>query len=95
MKTKLTLLTMLLGVFTAFSQNPGILWQNTIGTVELDILNSFDATADGGTIMAGYTTADISGDKTENSNGGLDIWIVKTDSSGNIEWQKKPRRKRT
>lgn len=88
MKTKLTLLTFFLGIFIGFSQNPGILWQNTIGSDENDPLTSFGATADGGTIMAGYTRSDISGDKTENSKGGIDIWIVKTDSSGNIDWQK-------
>ena len=32
--------------------------------------------------------SDISGDKTTANNGSFDYWIVKTDSSGNVEWDK-------
>ncbi|MBK7971101.1 MAG: hypothetical protein IPK08_20465 [Bacteroidetes bacterium] len=34
-------------------------------------------TNDGGYILGGYSFSNISGDKTENSNGGNDYWIVK------------------
>jgi hypothetical protein len=36
---------------------------------------------DGGYILGGYSDSNISGDKIENSNGGYDYWIVKTDSA--------------
>src|SRR5262249_23725055 len=32
--------------------------------------------------------SNISGEKTENSRGGYDYWVVKTDSSGNVQWDK-------
>ncbi|MBK7887443.1 MAG: T9SS type A sorting domain-containing protein [Bacteroidetes bacterium] len=64
-----------------------ILWQNTIGGNDNDILTSIQQTTDGGYILGGYSISDISGDKTENSFGIWDYWIVKTDSLGNIQWQ--------
>ena len=62
-------------------------WQNTIGGNTWDFLNSLHQTADGGYILGGYSDSNISGDKTENSNGGYDYWIVRLDSNGAIEWQ--------
>lgn len=64
-----------------------IQWQNTIGGNNADNLYSIKQTADGGYILGGWSNSDISGDKTENSNGGWDYWIVKTDATGNIQWQ--------
>ena len=66
---------------------PAIAWQNTIGGTLFDVLTSIQQTADDGYILGGYSTSDSSGDKTENSNGSIDYWIVKTDSAGNIQWQ--------
>ncbi len=64
-----------------------IQWQNTIGGSSLDYLHSIQQTADGGYILGGYSYSNISGDKTENNNGDYDYWVVKTDASGNIQWQ--------
>jgi len=64
-----------------------IQWQNTIGGSDADFLYSIQQTADGGYILGGYSNSGISGDKTENTNGGTDYWIVKTDSLGNIQWE--------
>lgn len=63
-------------------------WDKTIGGFRDDILESIAQTADGGFILGGTSESDISGDKTENSKGGYDYWVVKTDALGNIEWQK-------
>ncbi len=87
MKPSITLFALLLCLFTAHSQDPAIIWQNTIGGSDTDFSTVFEATADGGYILGGYSTSNISGDKTENSNGQIDIWIVKIDGSGNIMWQ--------
>ena len=62
-------------------------WQNTIGGNSNDILYSIQQTVDGGYILGGYSVSNISGDKTESSHGGYDYWIVKTDATGNIQWQ--------
>ena len=87
MKTPVTIFALLLVLFTTYSQDPAIMWQNTIGGSKGDSFKAFEATADGGTILAGLSFSNISGDKTENSNGRADLWIVKTDNTGNIEWQ--------
>jgi len=71
--------------YLSFSQV--IDWQHTIGGNDDDMLYSIQQTADGGYILGGHSRSDISGDKTENSNGNYDYWIVKTDSAGTIEWQ--------
>jgi len=62
-------------------------WQNTIGGEDDDYLISIDTTDDNGYILGGYSLSNISGDKNEDCLGGNDFWIVKLDSTGNIEWQ--------
>ena len=64
-----------------------ILWQNTIGGSQLDMLTDIKRTSDGGYFIAGYSNSSVSGDKTENSPGNFDFWIVKLDGNGNIQWQ--------
>lgn len=64
-----------------------IQWQNTIGGDSIDYLHTIHQTLDGGYILGGRSFSNISGDKTENSIGLEDYWIVKTDSVGNIQWQ--------
>ena len=63
-------------------------WQKTIGGNGEDDLNSIHKTNDGGYILGGVSGSTISGDKTDNGYGLLDYWIVKLDSSANIQWQK-------
>jgi hypothetical protein len=65
-----------------------IQWQNTIGSDNMDWLKSIAQTADGGYIMSGYSYSSIYADKTESSFGDADIWVVKTNSSGSVQWQK-------
>jgi hypothetical protein len=63
-----------------------IQWQNTIGGNDFDDLYSGIQAADGGYLLGGSSYSTISGDKTEASNGN-DYWVVRINSSGNIEWQ--------
>ena len=87
MKKTITLLALLLFTITIYAQDPNILWQRTIGGSGDETLYSIKQTPDGGYIVGGATGSDISGDKTDASNGFFDIWIVKADAEGNIEWQ--------
>ncbi len=64
-----------------------IIWQNTIGGTQGDYLYDIKQTSDGGYLCGGFSDSGISGDKTDNTNGGLDYWIVKLDASGSILWQ--------
>ncbi len=70
-----------------YAQAPAIQWQNTIGGSGFDILYALQQTADGGYIVGGLSDSNISGDKTENSNGFWDYWVVKVDATGTIQWQ--------
>lgn len=87
MKIIFAFFTLFIGISIVFAQDPAILWQKTIGGSNTDFSTAFEATTDGGYILGGYSTSNISGEKTEDSNGGIDIWIVKIDGSGNIQWQ--------
>jgi type IX secretion system substrate protein len=69
------------------NETGNILWQNTIGGSNSDYLNGSFQTTDGGYLLLGYSSSNISGDKTEDSNGEMDYWVVKIDSQGNIQWQ--------
>lgn len=73
-----------------FAQAPNIDWQKTFGGDNSDILYSINKTTDGGFIIGGSSTSDISGDKTvaNNGNSTSDYWIIKSDMSGEIQWQK-------
>src|SRR5689334_1581411 len=71
-----------------FSQQTlGIEWQKCLGGSFGDNATSIIQTADGGYAVAG-TTESNDGDVTTVNHGGLDIWVVKLNSSGVIEWQK-------
>jgi hypothetical protein len=67
--------------------NGTILWQKSYGSTGNEEANDIKQTTDGGYIIAGITTDDVNGDVTQNY-GQLDFWVVKTNMSGTIEWQK-------
>ncbi|MAB39096.1 MAG: hypothetical protein CL528_03480 [Aequorivita sp.] len=71
-----------------YAQDPNILWQRTIGGSDWDQPSFISKTNDGGFVVGGFSESNISGEKTENSRGGYDYWVVKFDNSGNIQWQK-------
>lgn len=49
-----------------FSQNLDIVWQNTIGGTDNDVLYSIFEISDNGFVIGGKSTSGISGDKNEN-----------------------------
>jgi hypothetical protein len=55
-------------------------WQKTNGGNGWDVAFSIRQIADGGYIVAGYTTSFGAGD--------VDIWVLKLFSNGDVEWQK-------
>jgi hypothetical protein len=64
-----------------------ILWQNTIGGSADEIFSAGLQTADSGYILGGFSNSNSSGDKSENNLGGNDYWVVKLDSTGNVQWE--------
>ncbi|HVX28799.1 MAG TPA: hypothetical protein VHB70_20795, partial [Parafilimonas sp.] len=63
-----------------------IQWQKSLGGSDFERANIIQQTVDGGYIVAGFSYSN-NGDVTGN-HGSADYWIVKLDSTGNIEWQK-------
>ncbi len=84
---KYILLYLALISLTAYAQDPNIMWQKTIGGSDRDFLDVFLKTNDGGFILGGTSESNISGEKTEDSNGLKDYWVVKINIDGVIEWQ--------
>jgi hypothetical protein len=70
------------------SKSGAIQLDKTIGGNSSDYLESMFMTRDGGYFLAGWSSSTISGEKTENSRGSIDYWVVKLDKSGNIQWDK-------
>ncbi len=64
---------------------PTIEWQRSYGGKQGDQPYSIVQTTDGGYFVAGLTTSD-EGDVFGN-HGGVDVWALKLDSSGAIEWK--------
>ena len=64
-----------------------IQWQNTIQGNNYETLGAIKPTNDGGFILSGYSTSGLDYDKTENNWDAYDLWILKLDSLGAIQWQ--------
>lgn len=86
MKNLLYLLLLISGFVITYAQSPNIMWQKTFGGTDQEEIFDIETTSDGGFITTGYTGS-ANGDVTIN-HGVQDIWVVKTDASGNIQWQK-------
>jgi len=79
---KMYLMLMILASFiyqSLFAQ-PDILWTKTYGGTEFDNGSSVQQTSDGGYIIVGYTASFGAG-----SN---DVWLIKTNASGDTLWTK-------
>lgn len=63
-------------------------WQKSFGGSGADLLQSVQLTSDGGFILGGSSSSNISGDKKENSKGKEDFWIIKLDAKGGEIWQR-------
>ena len=68
------------------SESGDMIWNESIGGTNFDVPRSIKTTSDGGFIIAGSSR---SSDGIVTSNQGQnDAWIVKTNSSGQLSWQK-------
>jgi hypothetical protein len=63
-----------------------IQWQKSLGGINNDMAFCFQQTVDGGYVIAGWSFS-TDGDVTGNHGNG-DCWVVKLDTTGNIQWQK-------
>jgi len=75
-------------LFASGFAQPVVRTQKDLGGNDLDFFTAMALTKDGGRIAGGYSLSNISGQKTENSRGAFDYWIVKLDSTNKIEFDK-------
>jgi hypothetical protein len=71
---------------TVYAQ-PSIQWQKCLGGTSNDYVGSIQQTADGGYIIVGITNSN-DGDVSGNHGGYSDVWVVKLNGTGNLQWQK-------
>ena len=64
------------------------IWDKTIGGDNEDTPASGVATADGGVVVAGISFSNQGFEKSENSFGSSDYWVVSLDANGNKRWDK-------
>jgi len=62
------------------NSNGEVEWQKTFGGWNDEVANSIQQTTDGGYIVAGWTKSF--------GSGGYDVYILKLNSNGEVEWQK-------
>lgn len=86
MKTITITLFIYLFVIHSFGQAPSIQWQKSLGGGEYEYAKEVALTSDGGSIAVGFTES-IDGNVSF-SHGGGDCWVVKTNASGSIDWEK-------
>lgn len=75
-------------LFFPGSSTAEIEWDKTFGGNADDWLTIIKQTADGGYIMGGRSYSPKGGDKSSESRGRTDYWIVKTKADGTKEWDK-------
>jgi len=64
-------------------------WQKLLGGSGYDVPKSIQQTKDGGYAIAGTSYSSNTGTLTGvTTNGSQDVWIIKLDGSGNLQWQK-------
>jgi hypothetical protein len=65
-----------------------LIWDKTFGGASADNLFAVKQTPDSGFVLLGTSASPISGDKSQDTWGGLDYWMIKVDSVGNKQWDK-------
>jgi RHS repeat-associated protein len=67
-----------------------IVWNKTYGGNGKDVLNSLTETSDGFYLLGGYSNSNIEGEKTQDTIGGYDYWVVKVNATtGAKVWDKR------
>ncbi len=75
-------------VFQKYTPNGTLLWSKIIGGNLFETLLSLKSTSDGGCIVLATSTSSVNGDITGINHGNRDGWVVKLNSTGNVQWEK-------
>lgn len=71
--------------------NGNLLWSKSLGGTNHDVFNDVKQTPDGGYILVGHSRSndgDVTGNHGPYSYPFDDVWVVKVDVNGNLQWQK-------
>ncbi|MCB2408920.1 T9SS type A sorting domain-containing protein [Hymenobacter sp. BT178] len=63
-----------------------LLWDRSLGGLEEDGASSLLVASDGGILVYANSNSSTSGDKTQDSKGSYDLWLVKLASGGATQW---------
>jgi hypothetical protein len=63
-------------------------WDRTYGGTDLDFLVSITLAPDGGYLLSGESGSESGADKTAESRGGNDFWVIKIGADGQPEWDR-------
>ncbi len=83
---KLFILFLIISAAISLKAQVEIEWQRCYGGTDYDCANAIQQTTDGGYILAGYTSSNDN--NASGNNGGYDMWVVKLDLQGSIQWHK-------
>jgi hypothetical protein len=74
---------------TKIDQNGAIQWKKCLGGLNFDGIASIENTHSGGYVLVGNTSSNglKSNSQVYGNRGGQDIWVVKVDGNGEIEWR--------
>ncbi|QRR01391.1 malectin domain-containing carbohydrate-binding protein [Dyadobacter sandarakinus] len=75
-----------LGISGSLLAQPAIQWEKTLGGAQSDKLTAIKQTPDKGFIAVGQSQSGKSSDKTQDSYGSDDLWVVKTSADGTRQW---------
>ncbi len=67
--------------------NTNIIWSRNYGGNMNNWLQNIQIDTNGGYLLSGTSNSNSVGDKSEDSQGGFDYWIIKTDEAGEIIWE--------
>jgi hypothetical protein len=70
-------------------ENGNKIWDKRFGGLYEDYASAVVAVPGGGYLVAGYSSSGVGGDKTQDSRGWTDYWLVKIDENGNKIWDKR------
>ncbi len=65
-----------------------LVWDKTMGGASEDFSRNINITATGDILLAGYSSSNTSGEKTEITRGGIDYWLLKLRPDGSLIWDK-------
>ena len=58
-------------------ENGTKIWDKTLGSSQRDVLENIISLGDNSYLLSGYSASNSSGEKSEDSKGGSDFWVIK------------------